>query len=316
MIINTGSRTDIPAYYSEWFYNRIKEGYVLVRNPYYPTQVLRYRLNPEVVDVLCFCTKNPEPMLHRIKEIEAFRQIWYVTLNPYGVDVEPNVPKKEKVMESLRRLSDTVGIQAVFWRYDPIFISDMYSIDVHIRSFERMAEYLSGSVNTCVISFIDLYEKTKRNFPSVKEVTRQEGIQIGKAFVEIGKNYGIQIRSCCEGTYLEPYGVNVTGCMTQFVIEQAIGCNLDIPKGKKPAREACNCLLGNDIGAYNTCGHGCLYCYANYDRKTVEENMKLHDPKSPFLIGNLLPGDIIKDAKQESYVDRQLKFCFDLGMIQ
>lgn len=316
MIINTGSRTDIPAYYSEWFYNRIKDGYVLVRNPYYPTQILRYRLTPDVVDVICFCTKNPEPMFNRIKEIEAFRQVWYVTITPYGRELEPNVPNKENVMESLRRLSDMVGVPAVIWRYDPIFISDTYSVDVHIQSFEQMAEYLSGSVSTCVISFIDLYEKTKRNFPGVKEVTKQDGIQIGKAFVAIGKKYGIQIRSCCEGTYLEPYGVNVTGCMTQSVIEQAIDCNLDIPKSKKPAREACSCLLGNDIGAYNTCGHGCLYCYANYDRKTVMANMKLHNPKSPFLIGELQEGDIIKDAKQESYVDKQMKFVFPFPPIQ
>lgn len=308
MIINTGSRTDIPAYYSEWFYNRIKEGYVLVRNPYYPTQILRYRLTPDVVDAICFCTKNPEPMLSRMEEIKAFRQVWYVTITPYGTELEPHVPKKETVMDSLCRLSDIVGNQAVIWRYDPIFITDTYSVDVHIRSFEQMAKYVSGSVNTCVISFIDLYEKTKRNFPEGKEVSQKEGIQIGKAFAEIGKTYGIQIRSCCEGTYLEPYGVNVTGCMTQSVIEHAIGCNLDIPKGRKPARQSCNCLLGNDIGAYNTCGHGCLYCYANYDRKTVAENMRLHNPNSPLLIGNLLPDDVIKDAKQESYVDEQLKF--------
>lgn len=313
MIINTGSRTDIPAYYSEWFYNRIKDKYVLVRNPYYPTQILRYRLTPDVVDAICFCTKNPEPMFAKIKNIEAFRQVWYVTITPYGTEIEPNVPNKENVMESLCKLADIVGVSAVIWRYDPIFITDTYSVDVHIRNFEQMAKYLSGSVNTCVISFIDLYEKTKRNFPGVKEVTRQEGIQIGKTFAEIGKKYGIQIRSCCEGAYLEPYGVDVSGCMTQSVIEQAIGCNLKIPKNKKPAREACNCLLGNDIGAYNTCGHGCLYCYANYDRKTVTANMKLHNPNSSFLIGDLQEGDIIKDAKQESYADGQMTFTFDSG---
>lgn len=261
MIINTGGRTDIPAYYSEWFYNRIKEGCVFTRNPYYPEQVTRYRLTPDVVDVICFCTKNPEPMLKRMEELNAFRQLWYVTITPYGKEIEPGVPEKLKVMDSFKRLSGIVGIKAVSWRYDPIFITEKYSVDFHIRSFEQMAENLQGYVNNCVISFIDLYEKTKRNFPDVKAVCRQEREEIGKEFARIGKKYGMVIRSCCEGTELEKYGVDISGCMTKEVLEKAIGCHLNIPGSRKPARESCNCLLGNDIGMYNTCAHGCVYCY-------------------------------------------------------
>lgn len=310
MIINTGCRTDIPAYYSEWFYKRIKEKYVMTRNPYYPNQVLKYKLTPDVVDVLSFCTKNPDPMLSRLYEIKQFRQFWFVTITPYGKEIEPNVPEKTRVMESLKKLSEKVGAKAVGWRYDPIFITDKYSVDFHINSFEKMANNLSGYVNQCVISFIDLYEKTKRNFRDAREVKREEQELLAQEFTRIGKKYSIVIRTCCENGDLKKFGVDVSGCMTKSVMEKAIGCTLHVPKRKISTRSACDCLLGNDIGMYNTCAHACVYCYANYDRKTVLDNMKLHNPDSPFLIGGFRKGDKVTEAKQISYYDGQIKLFY------
>uniref|UniRef100_UPI004057A702 DUF1848 domain-containing protein n=1 Tax=Acetatifactor sp. TaxID=1872090 RepID=UPI004057A702 len=315
MIINSGMRTDIPAYFSSWFYNRIREGYVCVRNPYYPEQVTRYALAPEVVDCLAFCTKNPEPMLDRLEEVSAFKQFWFVTITPYGKEIEPHVPKKEKVLDAFIRLSDMVGVHAVSWRYDPIFISERYSLDYHIESFERMAGKLEGYVDNCVISFIDLYAKTRKNFPGVREVTKAERMTLGKAFVDIGNEHGITIRSCCEGTELAELGVEISGCMTQAIVERAIGCSLLVPAKEKSPRQECSCLMGNDIGMYNTCGHGCLYCYANYDRETVMQNIMRHDPNSPFLIGGSRTEDKVKEAKQVSYLDGQLRFDFGENIV-
>ena len=122
MIIQTGMRTDIPAFYSKWFMNRIKEGYVLVRNPYNERQVTRYRLTPDVVDLIAFCTKNPAPMLPYMNVLKPYGQYWFVTITPYGRDIEPNVPDKEKVMDDFKKLSDIVGVDSMGWRYDPIFI--------------------------------------------------------------------------------------------------------------------------------------------------------------------------------------------------
>ncbi|MBC3886760.1 DUF1848 family protein [Acetobacterium paludosum] len=306
MILNTGNRTDIPAYYSEWFYNRIRAGFVLVRNPYYPQQVIRYRLSPELVDCLAFCTKNPAPMFDRLSEISAFKQFWFVTITPYGRDIEPHVPDQEQVMEAFKRLSDAVGIKSVGWRYDPIFISERYSLDFHLDSFERMAANLNGYTDHCVISFIDLYRKTKRNFEGVREVSAEDREVIGREFSKIARSQGMQIRTCFEGTDLEKFGVDCSGCMTPGVLERAIGSSLKVPKNRHTSREGCNCLLGSDIGAYNTCGHGCRYCYANHDMQTVKHNMANHDPDSPFLIGHAMAGDIIKKARQESYLDGQL----------
>ncbi len=305
MIINTGMRTDIPAFYSEWFMNRIRAGFVLVRNPYRPDWITRYDLSPDVVDCLAFCTKNPEPMLKHLDELKAYHQYWFVTITPYGRDIEPNVPPKEKVMQDFITLSEKVGVNCVGWRYDPIFIDRTYTLEQHIADFEQMCRTLSGYTHVCVISFIDLYEKVKRNFPQARTVTPQERITIGRTFAEIGKRYGITIKACAEGTDLAPYGVDCGGCMTKQTFETAIGSNLIVPK-KKSQRAECACVLGTDIGAYDTCGHLCRYCYANNNHENVRRNMQLHDPKSPFLVGNLQEGEIIHQAKQESWADMQL----------
>ncbi|MBR5315264.1 MAG: DUF1848 domain-containing protein [Firmicutes bacterium] len=307
MILNTGNRTDIPAFYSEWFCNRLREGYVFVRNPYNPQQVTRYLLEPETVDCITFCTKNPEPMLDKLHHLVGYRQFWAVTITPYGTDVEPNVPPKEEVMTSFCTLSEAVGKKCVCWRYDPIFITEKYSIDFHIAAFEQMTSELAGHTEQCVISFLDLYEKTKRNFPEGKPVAKEQRETIGKAFAEIGRKHGIKIYSCAEGTELESYGIDCSGCQSKAVLEHAIGLPIEVPKSAMTRKE-CQCILGSDIGAYNSCGHGCLYCYANADKETVEDNLLQHNPKSPFLIGDFLDGDVIKSVEQESWIRRQMSF--------
>lgn len=310
MILNTGSRTDIPAFYSDWFYNRIKAGYVLSRNPYYPAQITKYLLDPEVVDVLVFCTKNPLPMLKRISLLSAFDLFWFVTITPYGKEIEPYVPPKEQVITYFQQLSALVGRNRTSWRYDPIFITDKYSVDYHIEQFGQMAEALSGYTDQCVVSFIDLYEKTKRNFRGIRSVTRKEQVKLIDVFSEIAKKNGLQVHLCCENAELVRENVDADGCMSKEVLEKALGCKLNVPQ-KKMARKECSCLLGADIGAYNTCGHGCLYCYANYDRETVVKNRKLHNVLSPLLIGELSEYDVIKQAEQKSWKNGQLDF-FDL----
>ena len=304
MIIDTGNRTDIPAFYSKWFMNRIREGFVMVRNPYSPEQVTRYRLDPEVVDAIIFTSKNPEPMVKHLSELDRFRTFWYVTITPYGKSIEPGVPDKRKVIDAFRKISEHVGSHAMSWRYDPIFISDTYSVDYHIDAFERMASELEGYTEQVVISFIDLFEKTKKNFPEVREVVREERLALGKAFAETGRRHNMTVRSCLEGVELAQFGVDVSGCMSQAVIEHAIGEKLIVPKSRHILD--CECVMGNDIGAYNSCAHFCKYCYANYDKEAVRANMKKHDPDSPFLIGNAMPLDRVNIADQKSYITDQL----------
>lgn len=310
MILNTGSRTDIPAYYSDWFYNRILEGYVLVRNPYYPSQITKYLLDAETIDVMVFCTKNPSPMLDRLSLLSSFDTFWFVTITPYGKDIEPYVPPKEDVIKAFQYLSDRIGSKRMSWRYDPVFITEKYSVAFHIEQFGRMAKTLSGYTNQCVVSFIDLYEKTKKNFSGVRSVKEEEQEQLITEFSRIAKENDLQIHLCCENTNLVRENVDADGCMSKSVLEESLGCKLDVPN-KKRARNECPCLLGADIGAYNTCGHGCLYCYANYDRETVIKNMKMHRDTSPLLIGEVSEEDSIKSAKQKSWRNGQLDI-FDI----
>lgn len=311
MIINTGQRTDIPAFYPKWLANRFKEQIVCVRNPFNPDMVSRYRLSPETVDVIGFCSKNPAPFFEYMDVIRDYGQYWFVTITPYGRDIEPNVPDKHKILEDFKTLSKMVGVNCIGWRYDPILVTDRYTTEYHLKAFEQMAASLSGYTNTVVISFIDLYEKVRRNFPEARAVSRQDQHFLGKEMIEIARDYGMVVKPCGEGQFLAEYGADCSGCMTIATYEKAIGQRLIVPN-KKPARKECACYLSGDIGAYDSCGHLCRYCYANNDIEAVKRNMKLHDPKSPFLIGNYRESDIIHDVKMDSYIDNQLNFLDEL----
>ena len=301
MILNTGLRTDIPGFFSEWFYNRIDEGFIYVRNPYAKNQIYSYRLDPELIDCIIFCTKNPKPMFENLEKIDKFNQYWHITITPYEKEIEPNVPPMNDVLESFKYLSKKLGKENVTLRYDPIFINEKYTLEKHIESFEYIINSLSGYTTEAIISFIDLYEKTKRNFPKAIEVTKDERLKLGKEFAQIGKKNNITIKTCVEGSELDKFGIDSSGCMTKEVIERAINKNLNVPKQKARNGE-CYCLLNNDIGEYNTCNHGCLYCYANSNKRLVKRNLKLHDPKSPILIGEIKEDDIIKEMKQKSLI--------------
>ena len=306
MILNTGSRTDIPAFYSEWLLRRVQEGYVMARNPFRPELVTRYRIDPEVVDMLVFCTKDPGPMLPHLHELASFPQFWFVTITPYGKEIEPAVPDKAEICARFQVLSQSVGKRCVGWRYDPIFLSEEYTPEYHLRAFEQIASALDGYTEQVVISFIDLYEKTRRNFPEAREVRPEHRLLLGRGIAEIAARHGMQVYTCLEGTDLAPFGINTSGCMTKEVLEHALGEELTVPTGTSPARKGCRCLLGSDIGAYNTCRHFCRYCYANYDRRTVLQNSAQHDPASPLLVGHLHPEDQIREAKQTRYRTGQL----------
>ena len=267
MILNTGLRTDIPGFFSEWFYNRIDEGFVYVRNPYAKNQIYSYKLDPALIDCIIFCTKNPRPMFENLEKIDKFNQYWHITITPYEKEIEPNVPPVDDVLESFKYLSKRLGKENVTLRYDPIFINEKYTLEKHIESFEYM-------------------------------------INSGKEFARIGNENNIRIKTCVEGTELDKFGIDSSGCMTKEVIERAINKNLNIPKQKARNGE-CYCLLNNDIGEYNTCDHGCLYCYANSNKRLVKRNLKLHDPKSPILIGEIKEDDIIIERKQESCISNE-----------
>ncbi len=306
MIINTGQRTDIPAFYSRWFMNRLREGYVMARNPFDPHEVYRYSLHPDDVDALFFCTKNPSPMIPFMEKLKPYRQIWHVTITAYGKELEPFVPPVHEVITSFRKLSEIVGKECIFWRYDPILISPDYPLEKHIDLFTHIADGLSGYTGFCIFSFIDLYRKTIRNFPEVRRVSHEEQYALTEKIASIGKERGISLISCLEDPKLSQFGADTSGCLTKERVEKALGVTLRIPAGERgEVRKGCTCLLGHDIGAYNSCPHFCRYCYANYDRREVMENRALHDADSPLLIGHLTEEDRVIDRKGKSWIDRE-----------
>jgi len=170
MIISASRRTDIPSYYSEWFFNRIKEGFVFARNPMNFRQISRIKLTPDVVDGIVFWTKNPIPMLERLGELKEYMYYFQFTVTPYGKDVEPNLPKKNsELLTGFKRLSDTIGTDRIVWRFDPIFINNKYTLDYHIQAFEKIAEELHDYTRKVTISFIDVdYRGVKSNIQELE----------------------------------------------------------------------------------------------------------------------------------------------------
>lgn len=308
MILFASGRTDVVAFYMPWLMNRLRAGFVDVRNPYYAQQVTRYALNPAVVDALVFCTKNPAPLLPYLDELRSFgiALYFFVTITPYGTDVEPHVPPKAQVMQSFCTLSERVGAERMCWRYDPIFIDATYSVSAHIRYFRQMAETLRGATRRCIISFIDLYEKTKKNFPGVQEVSLADQQFLAQAFSRVAAETGIRMETCAEKNDLSVYGVEPGACLSRAAIEGAAGYKLVDSIPKQTLRQHCACLPAHDIAAYNACPHLCAYCYANYDAALVRKNYARHNPHSSFLLGEATPGDELHLAKQESLRDSQM----------
>lgn len=301
MIINTGQRTDIPAFYSKWFMNRIREGYVFVRNPYYPTIITKFSLSPKVVDVIGFCTKNPRPMFPYLDELKDYGQFWYVSITGFDKDLEPNVPPIDPVVEDFKHLSNKVGKNAIGWRYTPIIVNNKYTKEYHIKMFEHIASKLEGYTSLVAFGFVDIYPKLAKNHPDIKDTDDNTKIEITKAFLDIAKKHHMDLRLCSKEKWLSNYGVDIDGCMRVKDYENSIDMKLDVKQKMEARKNYCACYLSNDIGAYNSCPHLCRYCYANGNKELIIKNYKEHDDNSPLLIGHINPEDKIRLAKQESY---------------
>ncbi|MCI8963195.1 MAG: DUF1848 domain-containing protein [Eubacterium sp.] len=308
MIISASRRTDIPAYYSEWFCNKIKEGYVLVRNPMNTHQISRVSLSPEVIDGIVFWTKNPVPMLKRLKQLERYNYYFQFTLTAYGPDIEKNLPPKNQVIiPAFQTLSREIGKERVIWRYDPIFISDKYTIEYHCRYFEVLASKLASYTEKCTVSFIDLYKKTEHHMKPLKiqTVSSEQQLELLQRFVETAKKYSIYIDTCAEICDFTDIGVFPAHCIEKERFEKIGKCRLHIGKDKNQRRE-CGCIESIDIGAYDTCKNGCLYCYANSSKSSVNNNYEQHDCHSPLLFGEPDEKDSIKERSVRSFADRQM----------
>ena len=299
MIISASRRTDIPAFYSEWFINRIRAGWCFVPNPLNYHQLSFVPLIPEEVSAIVFWSKNPAPLMKYLDEIDerGYRYYFQFTLNDYPGELEPGLPDVNDRIETFKKLSDRLGNLRVIWRYDPIIISNFTPIDFHTAKFSRIAESLKGYTNRVMVSFVDYYQKTDSRL----EKLRKNGFSFEKYFdktaqafslvrelSQIAKQNEMGIFSCAEEVNFSNVGVMPGSCVDFALIHKI--CSVKVDARKDPGqRPVCLCSVSKDIGINDTCLHGCTYCYATRKNQTAKRRNSEHDPSSPVLWGETRP---------------------------
>lgn len=302
MILSVSRRTDIPACYADWFMNRVRDGFVYVRNPMYAEKVSKVAITKDVIDCIVFWTKNPCPLIPYQNELDGYNYYFQFTLTGYGKDVEPALgTEKEQIQQTFLELSDMVGKNRVIWRYDPIFLSETYSMEFHINTFTKLANSLRGYTERVVISFIDLYGSTVYNTKelSLRAPSEEEMHLIARSMAKIAEDNGMQIEACAEKTDLTGDGVRAGHCIDKEYIENLIGYRLTGTKDKSQ-REACGCMESVDIGKYDTCPNGCKYCYANNTKSAIQANIQNYTPDSKFLCDIEKSSDMVAERDMRS----------------
>lgn len=302
MILSVSRRTDIPAFYGEWFINRLKEGYVYVRNPMNIHQISKIPLSPKFIECITFWTKNPSQKFIdcnlNIIDTMGYKYYFQYSVTSYDKKIEINIPKKEILIERFQKLSEKIGKEKVIWRYDPIFFNDYYSMEYHKKWFEYIAKRLSGYTDKCVISFLDVYSKIKKRLEAnaIPEVLGTQMFEMAGYLSDIAKKYSITIESCCETIDLSSVGINHGHCIDPLLIDKIKNTHYEFKKDKSQ-RQACGCIESVDIGSYNTCRNGCVYCYANW-----KDNVSaLYNPNSPLLCSEV--------GSDDKITERVIKSC-------
>ena len=297
MILNVSGRTDIIAFYEPWFENRYKAGFVDVRNPFNPTQVSRIMFSD--VDAFVFCTKNPAPIMNFLPKIKQ-PFLFHITLTSYLSDIEPFVPKKTETIENIKKISKMIGADNLYIRYDPVFLSNKYTLTYHLAAFDKLCSELEGFANHFIVSFIDLYLNVRKNEATLgfREFTEADYEAIGKGFSASARKHGQTVQTCFEERNLTEFGFSGEECISHQKAIELTG--KDFPEWTARKQRLCHCVQMVDIGEYNTCGHRCRYCYANFAEDLINEQMRRHNPNSSLLIGELTEQDIVAVRKDNA----------------
>lgn len=269
MIISISRRTDIPAFFSEWFYNRIEDGYFMVRNPMNYHQVSKVVVTPQNAECLVFWTKNPSSeFINNLSKLDrkGFNYYFQFTISSYAQDIEKSVPRKTEIIEKFQKLSNQIGKEKVIWRYDPIILNEKYNFDYHIKYFDYIANKLSGYTEKVIISFVDCYSKIKTRLQEndITELTQEQMRELAVALKQIADKYYLKIESCSEKIDFDDINIPHGHCIDGELINRICQKNFVFKKDKSQ-REECGCVTSIDIGSYNTCRHNCAYCYATWN---------------------------------------------------
>lgn len=307
MILSVSRRTDIPSYYFEWFSRRLKEGFVLVRNPGNRDMVSRVELSPSTVECMVFWTKNPAPMLDQLEVLAPYPFYVQFTLNPYGKELEANLPEKATLADTFKRLASRIGRERVVWRYSPIIINSVYTGAFHLESFAAYCRQLRNATAHCRISFLEMYPKIGPRMAAlgIEEAPRQECVELAMKFAAIASGYGITVGACGDLDN-ESAGLDFSPCIDRRLIERVAGGVFPVKKDRNQKKAGCRCVESVDIGAYQTCLNGCAYCYANHSAETALRRYARYDPRSPMLCDALRPTDIIVERKIRLHREAQL----------
>ncbi len=307
MIISASRRTDIPAFFSEWFINRIQAQYAYVRNPMNIHQISKISLMPSIVDCIVFWSKNPKPMITKLDKLKDYMYYFQFTLNAYNKDLETNLPSPEDRIHTFQVLSELIGKQRVIWRYDPVILNNQYSIDWHIKKFEYIANQLYNYTEKVTISFIDLNSKISNNAKrkNICELSSSQKNALAKSLSEIAHSHNLRIDTCAEDIDLSAYGIDHARCIDDKLIAKLLDCSIDSGKDKNQ-RLGCGCVASIDLGLYNTCQNGCIYCYANHNADIRKRNCEAYDPDSPLLCSQVTALDKITERKVQSLRNGQI----------
>lgn len=290
MIISASYRTDIPAFYGDWFRRRLQAGSVQVQNPYNARQVSTLALTPEAVDGFVFWTRNVQPFLPVLEEVAArgFPFIVQHTVLGYPRSLDRAVVAPERAVAALHRVAERFGPATVVWRYDPVLFSDLTPPAWHQDTFGRLAESLRGATDEAVVSFTQVYRKTARNMAAAAE-------RHGFAWTDPADDAKRALLTALAG-HAEAAGLRLALCGQPHLLVPAVAEAACVDAGRlarvagrplraaaRPHRKTCACAESRDIGAYDSCPHGCAYCYAVRDPEAARQRHRAHDPSAPAL---------------------------------
>ena len=298
MIISASYKTDIPAFYGDWFMRRIEEGYCKVVNSYNGKAGI-VDLSAGAVDGIVFWTRNPRPFVKSLERLEHLGYPFYVqyTITGYPETVEPFVPSWQESVDTLRVLSRMFGKNSVIWRYDPILISSVTDMEFHRDNFSRIASSLKGFTSDVVISFVQLYRKTSGKLGALSagrgigfhDISGERKTAFAMELTSMARMNGMELALCGQRELLAE-GLKDACCIDPFRMAEIAGKPVAVPSGKSH-RKNCGCYEARDIGAYDTCLHGCAYCYAVSSRERALHNFGNHDPEGEFLVAPCSSGD-------------------------
>lgn len=257
MIISVSRRTDIPSSHCEWFLERLKEKTVAVQNPFYKNKFYNVDLSKENVDIIVFWSKNPNiDFLENVRDM-GYEFYIHFTITPYDKTVEKNIPNKKLLIKKFADISYKFGKEKIIWRYDPIILNEKFDADYHIKNFSYMADSLKDLTEECIFSFIQIYSKIKTVFKFINN-NIDEQIELINNLNEIANKNHIVLKNCSQNFN----NIAKSSCIDKERIEKILGYAIK-EKKDKGQRKLCNCIKSVDIGTYNTCYNGCIYCYAN-----------------------------------------------------